>query len=143
MAPFVSLIHAVDSFKLLKEINKQAMKHERSIACLLQIKIADEESKFGMNAEEVSAILTSEEIKEMKHIEIVGLMGMATFTNNQDQLSREFRFLKTTFDQLKNEHDTLRILSMGMSGDYQLAIEHGSNMIRVGSAIFGARNYSY
>jgi len=142
MAPFVSLIHAVDSLKLLKEINKQAMKYDRTITCLLQIKIADEDSKFGMSTEEVTAILTSEEIKELKHIEIMGLMGMATFTNDQDQLSEEFSFLKSIFDDLQNEHDRLKILSMGMSGDYALAIEHGSNMVRVGSAIFGARNYT-
>jgi len=142
MAPFVSLIHAVDSLKLLKEINKQAMKYDRTIACLLQIKIADEDSKFGMSTEEVTAILTSEEIKELKHIEIMGLMGMATFTDDQDQLSEEFSFLKSIFDDLQNEHDRLKILSMGMSGDYALAIEHGSNMVRVGSAIFGARNYT-
>lgn len=141
MAPFVSLIHAVDSLKLLKEIDKQAAKHERVIDCLIQIKIAEEESKFGMSEADAKAIINSEEIKTYNNIKIIGLMGMATFTDDRDQLSKEFGFLKSVFDALQQKHPELSVLSMGMSGDYPLAIEHGSNMVRVGSAIFGARNY--
>ena len=141
MADFVSLIHGVDSFKLLKEINKQAKKHDRVINCLLQIKIADEDGKFGMSANDATTLLHSDEFSELKNIKIVGLMGMATFTDDMTQVENEFRFLKTTFDQLKTENSELKTLSMGMSGDYKLAIECGSNMIRVGSSIFGARNY--
>ncbi|WP_426430741.1 YggS family pyridoxal phosphate-dependent enzyme [Winogradskyella sp. HB-48] len=141
MAEFVSLIHGVDSFKLLKEINKQAKSHNRIINCLLQIKIAEEDSKFGMSAEDASTLLQSEEYLELKNVKIVGLMGMATFTEDMKQVEGEFRFLKTTFDQLKTQNSELKTLSMGMSGDYELAIECGSNMIRVGSSIFGARNY--
>jgi hypothetical protein len=141
MAEFVSLIHGVDSFKLLKEINKQAKKYDRVINCLLQIKIADEDSKFGISANDATTLLYSDEFSELKNIEIVGLMGMATFTDNMTQVENEFRFLKTTFDQLKTQNSELKTLSMGMSGDYKLAIECGSTMIRVGSSIFGARNY--
>jgi hypothetical protein len=143
MAGFVNLIHGVDSFKLLKEINKQAKKHERIINCLLQIKIAEEDSKFGMSAEEASLILSSKEFSELKNVCIKGVMGMATYTDNQAQLKSEFSFLKTTFDKLK-EHNTLNLqpitISMGMSDDYPIAIECGSNMIRVGSRIFGERD---
>lgn len=141
MAEFVSLIHGVDSFKLLKEINKQAKKHDRVIDCLFQIKIADEDSKFGMSANDASALFQSDEFSELKNIKIVGLMGMATFTDDMTQVENEFKFLKTTFDQLKTQNSELKTLSMGMSGDYKLAIECGSTMIRVGSSIFGARNY--
>ncbi|MEM7185370.1 MAG: YggS family pyridoxal phosphate-dependent enzyme [Bacteroidota bacterium] len=141
MAPFVSLIHAVDSMRLLREIDKQAAKHDRVIPCLLQLKIAEEESKFGMTETDLTAAMNSEEIKTLHHISITGLMGMATFTNDTDQLSREFGRLKHVFEALQPEHPGLKILSMGMSGDYQLAIDHGSTMVRVGSAIFGARNY--
>ncbi len=141
MAKFVSLIHGVDSFKLLKEINKQAKKHDRVIDCLFQIKIADEDSKFGMSANDASALFQSDEFSELKNIKIVGLMGMATFTDDMTQVENEFKFLKTTFDQLKTQNSELKILSMGMSGDYKLAIKCGSTMIRVGSSIFGARNY--
>lgn len=141
MAHFVSLIHGVDSFKTLVEINKQAAKHNRVINCLLQVKIAKEESKFGLSPDDVQTILASEELKKLEHIAIVGLMGMATFTENKTQVSEEFNSLKTLFDQLNKQHKQLNILSTGMSGDYQLAIENGSTMIRVGSAIFGARNY--
>lgn len=141
MAPFVSLIHAVDSFRLLNEINKQALKHNRVIDCLLQIKIADEESKFGMNEAEATALLSSEEIKVLENVKITGLMGMATFTDNVDQLKEEFSYLKNIHEKLNAQYPDLQILSMGMSGDYTLAIEHGSTMVRVGSAIFGARNY--
>lgn len=144
MAEFVSLIHGVDSFKLLKEINKQAKKHDRVIDCLLQIKIAEEDSKFGMSAKEAHTLLQSNEFSALKNIKIVGLMGMATFTDDMKQVESEFKFLKSTFDDLKKQQASnyqLEILSMGMSGDYKLAIDCGSNMIRVGSSIFGARNY--
>ena len=141
MAPFVSLIHGVDSLKLLREIQKEAIKNNRSIACLLQIKIATEESKFGLSEEEASAILESDEIKKLDHVKIIGFMGMATFTNNKVQLTQEFQRLKKYFEIHKNMHQ-LSTLSMGMSADYQLAIENGSNMVRVGSAIFGKRNYN-
>jgi len=141
MAHFVDLIHGVDSFKTLKEINKQAKKHNRIINCLLQAKIAKEDTKFGLSFSDIEEIISSEEISELKNIKIVGLMGMATFTDNQEQLITEFSALKNFFDVLKLQHSTLRVLSMGMSGDYQLAIKNGGNMVRVGSAIFGARNY--
>lgn len=146
MADFVSLIHGVDNFKLLKEINKQALKRDRVINCLLQIKIASEDSKFGMTTDETTSILTSEELKSLENIKIVGLMGMATFTNDQGQLKKEFTHLKQAFDKLqeiKTENCELETISMGMSGDFQLAIECGSTMVRVGSSIFGARNYSF
>ncbi len=142
MADFVSLIHGVDSFKLLKEINKQAKKCNRIINCLLQIKIAEEDSKFGMSKNDASTLLQSDEFSELKNIKIVGLMGMATFTDDIAQVESEFKFLKTTFDQLKTQNSELKTLSMGMSGDYKLAIECGSTMIRVGSSIFGARDYN-
>ena len=144
MASFVSLIHGVDNFKLLKEINKQAAKHNRVINCLFQIKIASEETKFGMTKAEAKQITTSEELEELNHIKIVGLMGMATFTDNQNLIKEEFNYLKETFDELSeinSENVGLEILSMGMSGDYKLAIECGSNMVRIGSSIFGARHY--
>ena len=141
MAHFVDLIHGVDSFKTLKEINKQAQKHNRVINCLLQAKIAKEESKFGLTFSDITTIISSEELKELENVQIVGLMGMATFTDNKEQLTEEFLSLKKYFDQLKNQYAKLNILSMGMSGDYQLAIKNGSTMVRVGSAIFGARNY--
>ncbi len=145
MASFVSLIHGVDNFKLLKEIDKQALKHDRIINCLLQIKIATEESKFGMTAEEAEKILLSEAFSSLKNIKVVGVMGMATFTDDQTQLQQEFTFLKNTFNKLqeiKTENCNLQTISMGMSGDYKLAIDCGSTMVRVGSSIFGARNYS-
>jgi len=142
MAEFVSLIHGVDSFKLLKEINKQAKKHHRIIDCLLQIKIAKEDSKFGMSAEEATTLLQSVEFSEFKNISIVGVMGMATFTDNLIQVETEFKFLKSTFEKLKTLNSKLVTISMGMSGDYKLAIDCGSTMIRVGSSIFGVRNYN-
>jgi hypothetical protein len=141
MAHFVELIHGVDSIKTLKEINKQAKKHNRVINCLLQAKIAQEDSKFGLSFESISEILSSTEITELENINIVGLMGMATFTDNQEQLQQEFSSLKAFFDSIKTQFKNLNTLSMGMSGDYQLAIKNGSTMVRVGSAIFGARNY--
>ena len=145
MASFVDLIHGVDNFKLLKEINKQATKHDRIINCLLQVKIATEDSKFGLSPENALSLIQSEEFSELKNIKIIGLMGMATFTDNQEQVKQEFQLLKSSFDELKSfkkNNCQLEIISMGMSGDYQLAIECGSTMIRVGSSIFGARNYS-
>jgi hypothetical protein len=143
MAPFVSLIHGVDSFKLLKEINKQAVKSDRVIDCLLQMHIAEEETKFGLDQEELNSIVASNEFQEMKNIRITGLMGMATFTDNQEQVKKEFSQLKSIFAQLQTQptdNCQLQILSMGMSGDYKLAIEIGSTMIRIGSSIFGGRN---
>lgn len=142
MAEYVSLIHGVDSLKLLEEINKQALKHNRIINCLLQIYIAEEESKFGLDQNELDEILNSEEFKTLKNIQITGLMGMATFTENQTQIKKEFQNLKTIFDKYKNLNSInchLNTLSMGMSGDYQLAIECGSTMVRIGSSIFGNR----
>ena len=143
MAEYVSLIHAVDNLKLLQEINKQARKHDRVIDCLLQIKIAKEESKFGMTKKEALEILTSANYAEMAHVNIVGLMGMATFTDDIEQVQQEFEFLKAVYDELKEQYSEFKVLSMGMSGDYELAINCGSNMIRIGSSIFGLRNYSY
>lgn len=145
MAEYVSLIHGVDSLKLLQEINKQAQKHNRIIDCLLQIHIAEEATKFGLDEEELNEILNfvQNNEEELKNIRIVGLMGMATFTNNQDQIKKEFTHLKSVFDakqNLKSEICNLKSLSMGMSGDYKLAIDCGSTMIRVGSSIFGNRN---
>jgi pyridoxal phosphate enzyme (YggS family) len=145
MAQFVSLIHGVDSLKLLQEINKQAQKNNRVIDCLLQIHIAEEETKFGLDEEELASLLSSNEFQEMKNIRIVGLMGMATFTDNKNQIKKEFLHLKSIFDGLRsrdaiNRVSTVSILSMGMSGDYQLAIECGSTMVRIGSSIFGNRN---
>ena len=142
MAPYVSLIHGVDSLKLLEEINKQAQKNNRIIDCLLQLHIAEEETKFGLNEEELSELLQSEIFENLKNIKIVGLMGMATFTENQTQIKKEFNHLKTIFDnnqQPTTQNRHLTILSMGMSGDYQLAIECGSTMVRIGSSIFGGR----
>lgn len=143
MAPYVSLIHGVDSLKLLQEINKQAIKNNRVIDCLFQVYIAEEESKFGIDEQELEEILSSTEFKQLKNIRIVGLMGMATFTENQNQIEKEFKHLKTIFDKYKtlnSEHCQLNTLSMGMSGDYQLAISCGSTMVRIGSSIFGNRN---
>lgn len=146
IAPFVSLIHSVDSLKLLQEINKQAAKNNRVIDCLLQVYIAEEESKFGLDEQELDEILNEiQQNKEnYKNIKIVGLMGMATFTENQNQIEKEFKHLKTIFDKYKTlntQHCQLNTLSMGMSGDYQLAISCGSTMVRIGSSIFGTRNY--
>lgn len=145
MASFVSLIHGVDNFKLLKEINKQAEKYNRIIDCLFQIKIASEDSKFGMTLDEASNIIKSEAFSKLKNIRVIGVMGMATFTDNQNQIKKEFKLLKSIFDDLKmiqTDNCKLETISMGMSGDYQLAIDCGSTMIRVGSSIFGSRNYN-
>ena len=140
MAQFVSLIHGVDGLKLLQEINKQAQKNNRIIDCLLQIHIAEEETKFGLDEQELASLLSSNEFQKMKNIRIVGLMGMATFTDNKEQIKKEFLHLKSIFDQLTILNSQFSILSMGMSGDYQLAIECGSTMVRIGSSIFGGRN---
>jgi hypothetical protein len=144
MANFVHLIHGVDSFKTLKEINKQALKHNRIINCLLEIKIANETTKFGLSFNEIQQILTSSELKELKNINIQGFMGMASFTNDVTIIRNEFKTLKNQFESSKkysSQNFNPTILSMGMSGDYKIAIEEGSNMIRVGSAIFGSRSY--
>lgn len=142
MAEFVSLIHGVDSLKLLKEVDKQAKKHNRTIDCLFQIHIAEEDTKFGLDEEELNSLIYSKEFKEFKNIEITGLMGMATFTEDETQIRREFRHLKGLFDKTKMVLSNISVLSMGMSGDYKIAIEEGSTMIRIGSSIFGARNYN-
>ncbi|TAH26275.1 MAG: YggS family pyridoxal phosphate-dependent enzyme [Cytophagales bacterium] len=144
IASFVHLIHAVDSEKLLKEINKEALKNDRVIDCLLQVHIAQEETKFGFSAQEIQDLIASATFKSLQHIRIVGLMGMATNTTNQDQISSEFKVLKSIFVFLKNEYLLSNIemkeLSMGMSNDYLLACQEGSTMVRIGSAIFGSRN---
>lgn len=141
IAPFVNLIHGIDSFKLLKEINKRAAQNERVINCLLQIHIAEEDTKFGFDEKEVIELIKSEAFQDLKNIKVVGLMGMATFTDNENQIRKEFKSLKKIFDKLSTLYFQLSTLSMGMSGDYQIAIEEGSTMIRVGSSIFGERNY--
>jgi pyridoxal phosphate enzyme (YggS family) len=142
MAPFVSLIHGVDSLKLLEEINKQALKHNRMIDCLLQMHIAAEETKFGLDENELNLLLQSDVYKRLKNVKVIGLMGMATFTENQGQIKHEFHYLKSIFDKFSKGNSQFKILSMGMSGDYQLAIECGSTMVRIGSSIFGNRNYN-
>ncbi|MEN8138912.1 MAG: YggS family pyridoxal phosphate-dependent enzyme [Bacteroidota bacterium] len=139
MASFVSLIHGVDSPKLLKEINKRAKQNERVIDCLLQVHIADEESKFGFSGSEIDDLLASEAFGAYENIRITGLMGMATNTKDQDKISKEFESLKKLYDKLKTSNDNFTTLSMGMSGDYHLAVENGSNMVRIGSSIFGLR----
>ena len=135
IAPFVDLIHSVDSKKLLKEINKRAFQNNRIIDCLLQIHIAVEKTKFGLSEEDVNEILSIK--NQYKNVNIKGLMGMATFTNDKTQIKEEFNYLFNIF----NKYKVLNTLSMGMSGDYKIAIECGSNMIRIGSSIFGTRNY--
>jgi len=144
MTEYVSLIHGVDSLKLLQEINKQAKKRNRIIDCLLQIHIAEEETKFGLDEEELNQVLkqVQKDKSEFENIRIVGLMGMATFTENQNQIEKEFNHLNSIFDKhskLETSNLKLQTLSMGMSGDYQLAISCGSNMVRIGSSIFGTR----
>ena len=143
IAPFVHLIHSVDSLKILREINKQALRQERVIDCLLQVYIAKEDSKFGLDEEEVLQLLKSEDFKSMKNISIRGLMGMATFTDKETVVRAEFASLKKFFDQLKMDYfadnDQFSLISMGMTSDYQIAIEEGSNMVRIGTALFGIR----
>lgn len=141
---FVELIHGVDSFKLLKEIDNQAQKAGRRVKCLLQMHIAQEETKFGFSADEAKEMLISDEFKQLQNVEIAGLMGMATFTDNQTQVRSEFKQLKTLFDEFKKDYfaesESFKEISMGMSDDYQLAIEEGSTMVRIGSKIFGNRS---
>ncbi len=144
IAPFVHLIHAVDSFKLLKEINKEGGKNNRVIQVLLQLYIADEETKFGLTFEEAEALLTSDALNELPHIKITGFMGMATNTEAEEKIRQEFRRLKNFFDHCRTtyqaENIALQELSMGMSSDYTIALEEGSTMVRIGSRIFGKRN---
>ena len=140
IANFIKLIHSVDNFKLLKEINRQAKKNNVTIDCLLQIKIASEETKFGLSIDQVRPILESEEFKSLKNISIIGLMGMASFTNNEAILKNEFSYLNDFYDSLRITYPNITVLSMGMSYDYKLAIKYGSNMVRIGSLIFGERN---
>ena len=141
MASFVTLIHGVDKLSTLKEINKQAIKHDRVIDCLLQVRIAREETKFGLPFVQVQDLIESQELKELDHVRITGLMGMATFTEDKQQISSEFKGLQSFFQEMKSRGHELKILSMGMSGDYKIALKHGSNMVRIGSALFGDRNY--
>ena len=144
IAPFVSLIHAVDSFKLLKTINKEAKKNNRTINCLLQVHIAKEQTKFGFSIDEIIEIVESSEFKDLQNVNVIGLMGMATFTDNKSIIAEEFNYINTSFNQLKNKYFSKKTdfkeLSIGMSNDYKIAIENGSTIIRVGSEIFGARN---
>ncbi len=142
IAAFVYLIHGVESLKLLQEINKQAIKNNRIISYLLQIYIAKEETKFGLSFEECDALLASSEFAELKNVQLKGLMAMASFTDNQSLIQSEFQSLKSYADALQNRGIQLPILSFGMSGDYQLAVACGSTLVRVGSLIFGERNYS-
>jgi hypothetical protein len=147
IAPFVHLIHGVDSLSLLKEINKQALKNNRIIDCLLQVYIAKEETKFGFDEHELSETITriTNELHEFKNIKVVGLMGMASFSDDKDIIRNEFKTLKRFFDtnaQLSTINHQLSTLSMGMSGDYKIALEEGSNMVRIGSLLFGERNYT-
>ena len=143
IAQFVSLIHAVDSLKLLKEINKQAKKHSRTINCLLQFHIAQEESKFGLNFDQAKELLSSQDFIELQNVSIAGVMGMASNTSNEEQVRGEFQTMENYFNVLKSHYfkfnDNFQHISMGMSGDYQIAIEEGSNMVRLGSSIFGLR----
>lgn len=146
IAPFVALIHSVDSLKLLKEINKEAAKNSRVIDCLLQVYIAQEETKFGLSQEELFELIENPEVQALNNCRIVGVMGMATFTDNENQIRNEFRMLKGIFDTIKVRYNYLspyfNEISMGMSSDYAIAIEEGTTMIRVGSAIFGEREYN-
>jgi pyridoxal phosphate enzyme (YggS family) len=138
IAPFIHLIQSVDSLKLLKEINKQAEKNNRIVNCLLQVHIAEEETKFGLD-EEALIDDNFRELQQLKHVKLCGLMGMASFTDDMNKVKSEFRHLKTLFDKFKSRHSTFEILSMGMSADYSVAIAEGSTMVRIGSLIFGER----
>lgn len=146
MAPYVSLIHGVDSFKLLKEIDKQARRNNRVINCLLQVYIAEEETKFGFDESEIQAVFQDSELEKLTHINLVGLMGMATFTEDENKISSEFNHLKQIFDRVQAQYNQLENvnlseLSMGMSNDYHLALSAGSTLVRIGSSLFGQRNY--
>ncbi len=146
IVPFIHLIHGIDSFKLLKTINTEAKKIDRVIHCLLQFHIAEEETKFGFSLAEVEEMLESDEFKLLEHIKISGVMGMATYTDDENQIHKEFASLKTYFDKLKLDYfadePEFKEISMGMSGDYRIAVEEGSTMVRIGSIIFGERNYN-
>ena len=145
IAPFVTLIHSIDSSSLLEAVNKEAVKNNRVIDCLLQFHIAQEETKFGLDIEEAKAMIESENFKNLNNVRIVGVMGMATFTDDVNQVRNEFKTLKNIFDILKENYfndDSFKEISMGMSDDYPVAIEEGATMVRVGSKIFGARNYT-
>ena len=146
IAPFVTLIHAIDSLSLLEAVNKEAVKNNRVIDCLLQFHIAQEDTKFGLDIEEAKALLESDSFKDLKNVNIVGVMGMATFTDDAAQVRNEFKNLKNIFDTLKENYfadkDSFKEISMGRSDDYPIAIEEGATMVRVGSKIFGARNYN-
>ena len=139
MAPYVELVHGIDSLKSVKILNKEAKKNNRIIKCLLQLKISDEFTKFGLSEKEIESILNSINILRLKNINVVGIMTIGSFTNNMSNVVKEFDMTKKIFDNLKSTFPNLKILSMGMSGDYKIAINHGSNMIRVGSLIFGKR----
>ncbi|MGM0550662.1 MAG: YggS family pyridoxal phosphate-dependent enzyme [Bacteroidota bacterium] len=145
IAPFVHLIHGVDKFKLLKVINKEGEKNHRIVNCLLQFHIAEEETKFGLDLEEAHDMLSSQAYADLTHVNVMGVMGMATFTDNHQKIRKEFRKLKTIFDDLKSNYFTdkqdFNQISMGMSNDYKIAIEEGATMIRIGSLLFGPRNY--
>lgn len=144
--PFVTIIHSIDSATLLEAVNKEAKKHERIVDCLLQFHIAQEETKFGLDLEEARQLLDSEAFKAMQHVRICGVMGMATFTDDHDEVRKEFKHLKAIFDTLKTEYfanqPQFKEISMGMSEDYPIAIEEGATLVRIGSKIFGARNYN-
>ncbi len=145
IAPFIHLIHSVDSLEVLKEIDKQAKKYNRIIDCLLQFKIAQEDTKYGFDLESVEAILQSADFQTLKNIQITGVMGMATFTEDEAQVRREFEQLQEFFKILKNKYfihpEIFKEISMGMSDDYKIAVEEGSTMVRIGTLLFGARNY--
>ena len=145
IVPFVTLIHSIDSASLLEAVNKEAVKNNRVIDCLLQFHIAQEETKFGLDMEEAKTMIESENFKKLNNVRIVGVMGMATFTDDVNQVRNEFKTLKNIFDTLKENYfkdDSFKEISMGMSDDYLIAIEEGATMVRVGSKIFGARNYT-
>lgn len=146
IAPYISLIHSVDSIKLLKEIDKQGKRADRIIPCLLQVHIAAEETKFGFSSDEIKSLISDPSLLELENVRIIGLMGMATFTNNSVQIRSEFQSLKSLFEELKMSelprNMTMKELSMGMSSDYQIALEEGSTYVRIGTAIFGGRKYS-
>jgi len=146
IAPFIHLIHSVDSLKLLTEINKEGQKNNRVIDCLLQVYIAKEETKFGLNEDELYELLIHPSLNQMKHVRICGLMGIASFTSDREAVRKEFRFLASLFKKIKEKHfatqDYFCELSMGMSSDWQIAVEEGSTMIRIGTALFGERKYA-
>lgn len=141
IAPFVKLIHSLDSLRLAKEINKRANNEDRVIDCLVQLHISGEETKFGFDYDEAIEFLRSEPLKELQNIRIVGAMGMALHTDDKSVLKKQFGELKSFFDKMKKEYDHFKVLSMGMTNDYEVAVEEGSNMVRLGSSIFGPRNY--